>query len=323
MQAQIPVKGRSVTTAESKGFSGWLVMVKKDWIKHYPLYIMVLPVILFYLVWAYAPMYGIQVAFRDFSPRRGIMGSEWVGMANFQTFFNSVFAWRVIRNTFLISLYNLLWGFPVPILLALMLNEVRNTFFKRTVQTITYMPFFISLVIICGIILDFSATTGVFGEIQRMMGLEPINLMGDRRFFRSMFVGSEIWQHAGFGSIIFLAALSGVNPELYEASKIDGANRLRQIWHVSLPGILPTITILLVLRMGAIMAVGFEKIILLYNGHTMEVADVISSFVFRRGLVEFDFGMATAVGLFNSLINFGFLLAANKVANRVNGYGLW
>jgi len=324
-QVQAPARAleKQKPPAKTEGISGWAAMVKKDWKKHYPLYLMVLPVVIFYIVWSYLPMYGIQIAFRDFAPRRGILGSEWVGMANFQAFFDSVFAWRVIRNTFLISFYNMIWGFPVPIIFALMLNEVRNVVFKRSVQTITYMPFFISLVVVCGIFLDFSSTTGVFGEMQRMMGRDAVNLFGSPNLFRSMFNVTEIWQSFGFGSIIFLAALSGVSPELYEAAKIDGANRLRQIWHISIPGILPTITILLVLRIGALMTVSFERALLLQNAITMEVADVISTFVFRRGLIDFDFGLATAVGLFNSVINFGFLLAANKFANKITGTGLW
>jgi len=306
-----------------RGIVSWGIMVKNDFKKHWPLYLMLVPVILYYIVWLYMPMYGIQVAFRNFRPRLGISGSPWVGFDNFITFFNSVFAWRVIRNTFLLSLYNMLWAFPIPIIFAIMLNEMRGKIFKNTVQTITYMPFFISLVVVCGIFIDFAGTTGVFGGIQRAMGLNPVNLFGDPRWFRTMFNVTEIWQNTGFNSIIFLAALTAVNPELFEAAKIDGANRMRQIWHVSLPGILPTITILLVLRIGQLMTVSFERVLLLQNGLTMETSDVISTFVFRRGLIDFDFGMSTAVGLFNSVINFGFLLAANRFANKVTGTGLW
>lgn len=311
------------TTRFVVGIAAWGRIIRHDWKKHYPLYMMLIPVVLFYIVWLYMPMYGIQVAFRDFIPRRGISGSPWVGFDNFINFFRSVFAWRVVRNTFLLSFYSMVWGFPIPIILAIMLNEVRNKPFKRSVQTISYMPFFISLVVVCGILLDFSATTGVFGEIQRFLGRSPVNLMGDPRLFRSMFIASEIWQNTGFNAIIFIAALSTVNPELFEAAKIDGANRLRQIWHISLPGILPTITILLVLRIGSLMSVSFERVLLLQNGLTMEVSDVISTFVYRRGLIHFDFGLATAVGLFNSVINFAFLIAANRFANKVTGTGLW
>ena len=322
MQAQISAE-KPVTAGAKSGIVGWARMVKDDFKKHWPLYLMLLPVILFYIVWMYLPMYGIQVAFRDFRPRLGISGSPWVGLDNFNTFFSSVFAWRVIRNTFLLSFYNMFWGFPIPIIFALLLNEVRNMAFKRSVQTITYMPFFISLVVACGIFLDFSTTNGVFAEIQRMMGRDPVNLFTVPSLFRTMFNVTDIWQGFGFGSIIYLAALSAVNPELYEAARIDGANRLRQIWHVSLPGILPTITILLVLRIGGLMTVSFERVLLLQNGFTMEVSDVVQTFVVRRGLLDFNFGIAAAVGLFNSVINFGFLLSANRFANKVTGTGLW
>jgi len=326
---QVPISAEKPFTAAVKGSGvksgivGWVYMVKADFKKHWPLYVMLLPVIVFYIVWMYMPMYGIQVAFRDFRPRLGISGSPWVGLDNFNAFFGSVFAWRVIRNTFLLSFYNMFWAFPIPIIFALLLNEVRNMAFKRSVQTITYMPFFISLVVACGIFLDFSTTNGVFGEVQRMMGRDPVNLFTVPALFRTMFNITDVWQGFGFGSIIYLAALSAVNPELYEAAKIDGANRLRQIWHVSLPGILPTITILLVLRIGGLMTVSFERVLLLQNGFTMEVSDVVQTFVVRRGLLDFNFGIAAAVGLFNSVINFGFLLSANKFANKVTGTGLW
>jgi len=326
---QVPISAEKPFTAAVKGSGvksgivGWAYMVKADFKKHWPLYVMLLPVIVFYIVWMYMPMYGIQVAFRDFRPRLGISGSPWVGLDNFSAFFGSVFAWRVIRNTFLLSFYNMFWAFPIPIIFALLLNEVRNMAFKRSVQTITYMPFFISLVVACGIFLDFSTTNGVFGEVQRMMGRDPVNLFTVPALFRTMFNITDVWQGFGFGSIIYLAALSAVNPELYEAAKIDGANRLRQIWHVSLPGILPTITILLVLRIGGLMTVSFERVLLLQNGFTMEVSDVVQTFVVRRGLLDFNFGIAAAVGLFNSVINFGFLLSANKFANKVTGTGLW
>lgn len=217
----------------------------------------------------------------------------------------------------------MIFGFPIPIIFAIFLNEIRGRFFKRTIQTVSYMPYFISLVVVCGILLDFSASTGVFGEVQRMLGMEPVNLLGEPRFFRTIYVSSEIWQWMGWNSIIYLAALSGVNPELFEAAKIDGAGRFKQIWHVSLPGILPTIAILLVLRMGSMMSVGFHKIILLYNGLTYETADVISSFVYRRGLVDFDFGFATAVGLFNSVVNLALVLIANRLSNKLADTGLW
>lgn len=304
-------------------FNSWRNMVAKDWYKHWELYLMLIPVVAFYLIWCYGPMYGIIIAFKEFSPRKGIWDSEWAGMKYFIEFFNSPYAWRVIRNTILINFWNLVFGFPLPIIFALLLNEVRNQFYKRTVQTITYMPYFVSLVVVCGIIVDFAASDGVFGEITRMLGGTPTNLLSDPKYFRTIYVGSELWQRLGWDSIIFLAALSGVNPELYEAATIDGAGRFKQIIHVTIPGIMPTIVILLILRIGAMMNVGFEKIILLYNPLVYETADVISSYVYRKGIVESNFSFATAVGLFNSLINFFLVVSANWFSRKMTETSLW
>ncbi len=301
----------------------WSRTVKNDWKRNYSLYIMLLPLVLFYLVWCYAPMYGIQIAFKSFSPRKGIWGSDWIGLDNFITFFKGAYAWRVIRNTLLISLYSLLFTFPLPIIFAIVLNEIRNVAFKRTIQTVSYIPYFISLVVLCGIIVDFTASTGVFGVIQKYLGLEPVNLLGNAKYFRSIYIISELWQRLGWDSIIFLAALASINTELFEAAKIDGANRFRQIWHISIPGIVPTIVILLILRIGGMMSVGYEKIILLYSGLTYETADVISSFVYRKGLIENDFGYATAVGLFNSLVNVTLVVSANAISNKLTDTSLW
>ena len=284
---------------------------------------LVLPLIVFYIIWAYGPMYGIQIAFRNFSPRKGITGSDWVGMKNFMSFFNGAYAFRIIRNTLLINLYNLLYGFPLPIVFALMLNEIRRRIFKRTVQTITYMPYFISMVIICGLIRDFGASDGIFGHIATMFGLTPVNILGDEKYFRTVYVTSEIWQYIGWNSILFMSALTTINPELFEAARIDGASRIKQIWHVSLPGIVPTIAILLVLRIGSLMSVSFEKIILLYNPVIYETSDVISSFVYRKGIIDADFGYATAVGLFNSVANFILVVIANKASASMTETSLW
>jgi putative aldouronate transport system permease protein len=298
-------------------------MIKQDWRRHWQLYIMVIPFVACYIVWSYGPLYGIQIAFKNFSPRKGIAGSDWVGFRNFVSFFNGAYAWRIIRNTFLINFWNLVFGFPLPIIFALMLNEIRRNSFKRVVQTITYMPYFISLVIICGILKDFTASDGVLGSIASIFGFTPTNYLGDAKYFRTVYVTSEIWQYLGWNSILFMSTLTAINPELFEAATIDGAGRLRQIWHVSLPGILPTIAILLVLRIGSMMSVGFEKIILLYNGLTYETADVISSFVYRKGILDADFGYATAVGLFNSVVNFVLLIVANNASAKLTETSLW
>jgi len=217
----------------------------------------------------------------------------------------------------------LIFGFPLPIIFALMLTEIRRRNFKRAVQTITYMPYFISIVIICGLIRDFGASDGVFGYIAQLFGQTPVNILGNEKYFRTVYVTSEIWQFLGWNSILFMSTLTTINPELFEAATIDGASRLKQIWHVSLPGILPTIAILLVLRVGSMMSLGFEKVILLYNPVIYETADVISSFVYRKGIIDADFGYATAVGLFNSVINFILVISANKASSALTETSLW
>lgn len=299
-------------------------IIARDFSKHWPIYLMILPAVLFYLVWCYGPMYGIIIAFNDFSPKKGILGSKWVGLQWFRDFFRSAYAWRTIRNTLLISFYNLIFGFPAPIILALMLNEMRSIKFKRVVQTITYMPYFISLVVLCGILVDFCSTSGLFGEMQRMFGVaEPVNLLGDAKYFRTVYVGSEVWQKLGWDSIIFLSALAGIDQEQYEAATIDGAGKLKQVIHITLPGIMPTISILLILRIGAMMGVGYEKIILLYNGLTYETADVVSTYVYRKGIIDANFSFSTAVNLFNSVINFLLVVFANKMSAILTENSLW
>ena len=287
------------------------------------IYIMSVPVILYYFIFAYLPMYGIVIAFQQYSPGKGIFGSKFVGMQNFIDFFSSVYFYRLLRNTLMISFYDLLFSFPAPIILALLLNEVRQMKFKRTVQTITYMPYFISMVVVAGILRDFSLPGGGLSKIVAMFTGETVNLLGRPDYFRPLFVGSGIWQHIGFGSIIFLAAISSIDQEIYEAAIIDGAGRLRQAWYVTLPSISSTIIILLILRIGNMMNVSYEKIILLYNAVTYETADVISSFVYRKGLLEAVYGYSTAVGLFNSVVNFILLVSANKFSQVFAKSSLW
>jgi len=268
-------------------------------------------------------MYGAIIAFKDFSPRLGIWGSEWVGFAHFETFFSGAYFWRTIKNTILISLNELVFGFPAPIILALLLNEVRNSVFKRTVQTVTYMPYFISLVVICGIIKDFTASSGVINDIIAFFGCARLTLLLEPEWFRTIYVSSGIWQHIGWGTIIYLAALTGIDQEQYEAAKMDGAGRWKQMLNVTLPGLMPTIIILLILELGRMMNVGFEKIILLYNPSTFDTADVVSSYVYRVGLQEFNYSFSSAVGLFNSAVNFTLLLGSNWISRKLNSTSLW
>lgn len=286
-------------------------------------YLLILPVLVYLALFAYKPMYGLIIAFKNYRTTRGIFGSDWVGVLWFETFFTDPYFWRLLRNTFLLSALSIVFGFPAPILLALMLNEVKNARFKKSVQTITYMPHFISLVVICALVRDFCSTRGLFNTIRGQMGLPGIQFLTDPGWFYPIYIISGIWQNLGWDSIIYLAALSAIDPELYEAATVDGAGRMRRIWHITLPGIAPTITILLILRIGSIMSVGFEKIILLYTPATYETADVISTYVYRRGLIDGDYSFASAVGLMNSVINFILLLAADRFSKRIGQRGLF
>jgi putative aldouronate transport system permease protein len=279
-------------------------------------YLMALPVVAYFVVFCYLPMGGVIMAFQDYSPSLGIMRSKWIGLQNFKDFFDSYYCGRVIWNTFMISFVTLIFSFPCPIMLALMLNEVGNKRFKGAVQTISYMPYFISLVVIAGLIKSFTSQNGFITSLVVLLGGKSRDLLSDPALFRTIYVGSDIWQNLGFGSIIYLAALSGVDQELYEAAVIDGAGRIRQTWHITLPGISTTIIIMLILRLGGMFNVGYEKIILLYSPITYSTADVISSFTYRKGLLDGSYGYATAVGLFNSAINLGLLVLANKLSKK-------
>ncbi|MDQ1914026.1 ABC transporter permease subunit [Paenibacillus sp. GD4] len=286
-------------------------------------YLMLAPVVLYYFVFYYTPMYGLQIAFKDFSPGLGMWESPWVGFKHFQDFFNSYYFWRLLRNTLLLSLYELLFAFPASILLALLLNELRSAVFKRAVQTVTYMPHFISIVVIAGMMVDFLARDGLINNMLAWFGIEPIAFLRESGWFRTIFISSGIWQSVGWGSIIYLSAMSGIDPSLYEAAKVDGANRWKQTMHITLPGIAPTVIILLILQIGNFMTVGTDKILLLYNSSTYETADVIGTFVYRKGILESDFSYSAAVGLFNSIINFILLVFANTISRRTSETKLW
>ncbi|MFE5324523.1 ABC transporter permease [Paenibacillus sp. NPDC056579] len=298
-------------------------ILTRDIIRNKYIYLMMLPGLLYYIIFHYVPMYGATIAFKHFTPVAGIWGSEWVGFKHFQEFFRSYYFVRIIKNTLLLNFYSLLFGFPAPIILALLLNELRKQWFKRTVQTLTYLPHFVSIMVICGLLVDFTSKNGLINDIIVWFGGSRDNLLMNSDLFRTIFVSSGIWQEIGWGSIIYLAALSGIDQELYDAAKIDGAGRWRQMLNVTIPGIMPTIIILLILRIGHMMDVGFEKIILLYNPSTYETADVISSFVYRKGLVDANYSYSAAIGLFNSLINFILLIGANKISRKFSDSSLW
>jgi len=297
--------------------------LKDDFQRNRALYLMALPVLAFYIIFHYVPMYGAIIAFKDFSPMKGILGSEWIGIQHFKDFFGSIYFSRILFNTLNISISTLIFGFPAPIILALLINELRSKVFSRTVQTVTYMPHFVSLVVICGLIKEFTLDTGVVNQVLSVFGWKPVSMLNKPELFVPIYVISNIWQEVGWGSIIYLAALTGIDPQLYEAAKIDGAGRFKQLIHITIPGILPTIVILLILRMGRLLNVGFEKIILLYNPAIYETADVISSFVYRKGLLEFNWSYSAAVGLFNSVINFFMLWSSNWLSRRLKGESLW
>lgn len=298
--------------------------IKKDMKRYAGLYLLVVPVVLYYLIFHYIPMGGVLVAFQDYKPRRGIWGSEWVGLQHFRDFFNSIYFGRALRNTLRISLTQLVIGFPAPIILALLINELKNVKFKKLVQTVSYLPHFISLVIICAMVKEFVSTNGFITQfLVDTMGIQKVSLLTNKDFYVPVHVISGIWTTVGFGSIIFLAALSGINMELYDAAAIDGAGRFRQVIHVTIPGIAPTIIIKLLLNIGSIMSLGHEKIILLYNEGIYETADVISTYVYRKGLLDAEWSFSTAVGLFNSVINFALIMIANRISAKVSEISLW
>ena len=316
-------KGNISLRLEPAFRKSFLSRLQSDFRRNRIIYLMMLPVVAYYFIFYYIPMYGAQIAFRDFSPGKGIYGSDWVGLKNFIDFFKSYYFWRLLKNTFLLNIYDIIFGFPVPIILALLLNEVRVGAFKRTVQTITYLPHFISIVVLSGMIIDFTTRTGLFNSLLGMFGLPPIIFMSEPSWFPPIFVGSGIWQEFGWGSIIYLAALSNIDPQLYEAARVDGANKWQQTMHITLPGILSTIAIMLILRFGRMMNVGVEKVLLLYNPMTYPTADVISTFIYRKGLIENNFSYSAAVGLFNSVVNFILLVTVNKLSKKASGTGLF
>ncbi len=299
--------------------------VKRDFRQNYSLYLMVIPVIAFYVLFCYKPMYGILIAFTDFDVRSGLSGSTFIGLENFRRFFSDPYFLRNIVNTVKISLASIVFGFPAPILLALMMNELNTKYFKRFVQTATYLPHFISLVVVCGMIRNFVSADGLVTTfISGIIGKNiQESLLYMPKLFTSIYVTTDIWQEVGWGSIIYMAALSSVSAELYEAARIDGAGRFRQTISVTIPSILPTVVIMLILRLGGILAVGYEKIMLLINQFNADSAEVLSYYIYKKGLVNNDYGLATAAGLFNSVINLLFVVGANFISKRLTETSLW
>ena len=299
-------------------------LLSKRILKTRELYFFLIPAVIFYALFKYLPIYGLQIAFRDFSPIFGFWKSPWVGLSNFKRFFNAANWTGILRNTLTISLYSLIIGFPVPIILALLLHHTANKIFKRTVQMVTYAPYFISSVVLVGMIyVLFSPRTGVVNIILGQLGIGPYFFMGRNEYFVSMYVGSGIWQNAGWSAVVYMAALSGVNPELHESALIDGANKIQRILHVDIPSILPAIITMFLLQVGHLFSVGFDKVYLMQNPLNLAASEVISTFTYKRGILDGDFSFSTAIGFMESSINFILLAAFNRIAKLISGSGLW
>lgn len=300
-----------------------LDIVKKNFVRYKFIYLMLIPVIIYYAIFCYAPMGGVVIAFQNFKPALGISGSEWVGMKNFVDFLTGPYAWRLIRNTLVLNIMQIIFAFPVPIIVALLINEIHCKPYKKVVQTISYMPHFISLVVMCGLLITFCRSDGIFNDFLALFGIERSNLLANAALFKPLYVLSGIWQEAGWGSIIYLATLSTIDPGLYEAATIDGASRFQRMLYVSLPGLLPIIIVQLIMRIGNILTTGFEKVFLLYSPLTYDTADIISTYIYRQGLELSNYSYGTAVGLFNSVVNLIILVLANYTSKKVTEESLW
>lgn len=319
--AKMQEKTESVIVAKLKAH---FTMIRKDIHRNKAIYMIALPMILYYFIFKYIPMYGIQIAFKDYNLIKGISASPWVGFKHFIKFVDSYYFIRVVKNTFLISLYGTIFAFPAPIIFALLLNEVRSSKFRRTVQTITYMPHFVSTVVVCGMIHMFCASDGFLGTaMAAVLGGEPKNLLMNPDYFRTIYILSDIWKNIGWNSILYIAAIMGIDQAQYEAAVIDGAGKFAQALYVTIPGIMPTIIIKLIFRMGEMMDVGFEKVFLLYNEATWSVSDVISTYTYREGLLNMNYSYSAAVSLFNTVINFVLLWCTNFISRKVSETSLF
>ncbi|MFB9279011.1 ABC transporter permease [Cohnella cellulosilytica] len=315
----VPLTGASKSRRIGAQGSRW-----KPYTRNYQLYLLLLPPLVYYIAFHYVPMYGVQIAFKQFNATLGISGSPWIGFTHFERFFSYYNFTTILTNTVVISLYALAVGFFTPILLAIMINEVRHRWFRKLVQNATYMPHFLSVVVVVGMMVSFtSLNSGVVNRLIELLGGTPIAFMMESSWFKTLFVMSNVWEHMGWNAIIYLAALAGISPELYEAAIVDGAGKWKRIIHVSIPGIMSTVIVLLILRVGQLLNVGFEKILLMQNDANLSASDVISTYLYRSGLLEGQFSYAAAVGLFNSVCNFAILILANYLARRMSENSLW
>lgn len=317
------MKATRVKATKEERKKYWKKSLKRD---RYLIF-MILPVIIYYLIFCYLPMTGLWMAFTQYKIGAGFKGlffSEFVGLKWFKQFFSSIYAWRLVRNTFLLSFYSLIFGFPVPILFAIAVTQLRRKGLQKTIQVSTYLPYFISTVVVCGMINNFlSPSGGIINQLLNKLGIESINFLSLPGWFRTIYVVSGSWQSFGFNSIIFVAAIMGISPDLYEAMKVDGANKRQVIWHLILPSIRPTIILLLIMTLGSMMSVGFEKVYLLYNSAVYETADVIQTYVYRQGIQSNNYSYAAAVGLFNSVVNFTIVFFANRLSRKVTDTSIW
>lgn len=309
------------TTKAKRSGKSFAVRLKKDWRMNRLVYLMLIPVIAYFVIFHYIPMLGVQIAFKDYSLSKGIWGSAWATpfFKHFKTYFNSYYFGRLIKNTTLLSALNILFGFPAPIILALLINEVRHTTFKRTVQTVTYLPHFISVVIVCSLLRLFFASGGLINDL---FGTN-IDFFNKEEWFRPLYILSGIWQEIGWGSIVYLSAITSIDESLYDAAEVDGANRFQKLLHVTLPGIATTISVMFILRVGRMMTVGADKVLLMYNESIYTTSDIISTFVYRKGLLDQNYSYAAAVDLVNSVVNCVLLVGANKLSKKISGSGLW
>lgn len=307
-----------------KKLPGKVIRNRDRWQLNLELYVcFLLPAVIVTFIFIYIPMWGAQIAFRDYLPTRGIWGSSWVGLRHFRRFISSYQFWNLLKNTLGISIYQLVAGFPLPVILALTLNQLKNGFFKRFTQTVTYAPHFISIVVLVGLLNIFlNPRNGLVNIFLVTLGKEPIYFIGIQRYFWHLYVISGIWQNTGWAAILYLAALAGIDPELYEAAKIDGTSRLQRIIYIDIPGILPTVVILFILNTGRLMNVGFEKTFLMQNPLNLGASEVISTYVYKVGLIQAQFGFASAVGLFNGVVNLILLITVDRIAKRLGGGGL-
>lgn len=304
---------------------------KRSLRRNWQLYLLILPAVIYLLVFLYWPMYGVIIAFKDFSPSKGILGSPWAMSGgeidifkHFKNFFSSIHFTRVMRNTLTLSLYSLAVNWPIPIAFAILMNEIRSPKLKKTVQTVTYLPHFISTVVMCGMLWIFMRNeTGMINYIMKAIGVGNINFLGEPQYFPHVYVWSGVWQSTGWNTIIYMSTLSGLDTQMYEAANIDGANKWQQIWYITLPSLMPTAIMLLILNSGSIMSVGFEKIFLLQTDLTFETSDVISTLVYRKGLVEANYSFSGAVGLFNSVINCVLLITVNQISKKLGDVSMF